>query len=158
MIMKRSDSEIVDYFQERRSEMLRYALSFNSQIDQAEDAVGELMLKMWKNKEKLSDPEYNLRAWMYACVRNTMINHYRRNKKLENTMHTKKATSVLKNIQGEGDIDEVLDFYVSEEGGAENTVCDIPVFVSEIESMIDEMNPRTKKIFKMFLNGWLYRK
>ena len=62
--------------QEHREHLLNYIRARVDDRDAAEDIAQEVLLKMWKNRDRLRDPE-RLLPWMYAITRNAIIDAHR---------------------------------------------------------------------------------
>ncbi len=60
--------------------LLRFAFSFTKSADYAKDLVQETFLKALLNEEKY-DSSTSIKPWLFAILRNTFINDYRRNAK-----------------------------------------------------------------------------
>lgn len=68
-------------------ELLRYAERFLGEDTQAQDAVQEAFLRLWKRKATI-DPGRSVRALLYKAVRNLAFNHKRDTQLHQNLLHT----------------------------------------------------------------------
>lgn len=74
--------------------LVRYARTFDA--DEAEDAVQDALLKLWRRRETL-DPERSVKALLYASVRNQLLNRSRdlaRRDELHGTMTAPSDTAL----------------------------------------------------------------
>lgn len=69
-----------------------YSLTMNQ--DDANDLVQDTFLKALKNKDKF-DPSTNIKAWLYTIMKNTFINQYRRNMKMQRVFEANEKTSTV---------------------------------------------------------------
>jgi RNA polymerase sigma-70 factor (ECF subfamily) len=67
-------------FREHYEALCRFGLGMIGDPDQAEDIVQQAFIKLW-NKRMEMDLSRSVKAYLYASVRNSCINHIRDNKK-----------------------------------------------------------------------------
>lgn len=52
----------------------------NYSRDLAQDLAQEVFLKVWKQRESFDEKKASLKTWIFVIARNTVIDHYRRQK------------------------------------------------------------------------------
>lgn len=62
-----------------KHKLYRYALSIVSEVELAEDIVQEVLMKLWNQREKLSDIK-NIEAWSMTLTRNQSLDKLRKKK------------------------------------------------------------------------------
>src|SRR5690606_10447663 len=77
-----------------------YAIKLTRNTEDANDLVQDTLARAFINKNKYRDGT-NLRAWLYAIMRNTFINNYRRDRKFNNTGNTLKRELFVNNAVGQ---------------------------------------------------------
>lgn len=70
------DAQVTSQFRSLNS----YAFHFTRDVDNSSDLVQDTMLKAFSYYNKFREGT-NLRAWLYTILKNTFINHYRKNVK-----------------------------------------------------------------------------
>jgi RNA polymerase sigma factor (sigma-70 family) len=67
---------------EHASSLNAYALKFTKDTDDAQDLIQDTMLKAIRYFHKF-DPDTNLKAWLFVIMKNTFINNFRKNRKIQ---------------------------------------------------------------------------
>ncbi|MDX1684596.1 MAG: RNA polymerase sigma factor [Saprospiraceae bacterium] len=65
--------------QEVQDPMFRMAMSFTGDVNSAKDIVQEVIIKLWKDKDKLEEIQ-NMKAWSLRITRNLCIDRKRKNR------------------------------------------------------------------------------
>jgi RNA polymerase sigma-70 factor (ECF subfamily) len=119
--------------------LLIYARSLTIDKDKAQDLIQETYLKALIYSDKFTD-NTNFKAWVYTIMKNTFINHYRRNLKTRNAFDGP-ITDFHMNSQKDTCFQSPESMYSSEE------------IIKCINSLEDEY----KVPFNMFIDGFKYR-
>jgi len=122
-----------------QSDLLRFAMGFTSNMDDAKDLLQETYLKAIINQEKFS-PSTNLAAWLYTIMKNTYINDYRRKEKVREKVDSSDhsyASASMKQSEGQSPDDEYS--------------------VNEIRQNIKGLNDELRIPFEMYISGHKYR-
>ena len=77
-----------------KDKLYYYALSLSFDSEGANDLLQETFLKALTYREKYTQ-NTNFKAWMYTIMRNTFINHYRRNVKTKGTFTANASFNTL---------------------------------------------------------------
>ncbi|MBC6999152.1 RNA polymerase sigma-70 factor [Cytophaga sp. FL35] len=78
--LKIGDERAYDLLMERYYILLcGYAYTFTKCHDSAEDIVQGVMVDLWSKRKKIK-PELSLKNYLYKCVYNAFISHYRKKK------------------------------------------------------------------------------
>ena len=107
--------------------------------EDVKDLIHELFLCLWKDRELVAD-RYVLAAYLYSSLRNKIINVITHKKVA--TTYIDSFAKYLSNVSQKG-----TDFLVRHN--------DLQTF---IEKEIENLNPRTKQVFKLSRNSHLTRK
>lgn len=84
---------------ESESVLENFAYSLTHNPDEAKDLVQETFLKALLHKKAYKEGT-NLRAWLFTIMKNTFINNYRRNKKVQSVITKEDSTTWINNISG----------------------------------------------------------
>ena len=82
---------------ESESVLENFAYSLTHNPDEAKDLVQETFLKALLHKKAYKEGT-NLRAWLFTIMKNTFINNYRRNKKVQSVITKEDSTPWINNI------------------------------------------------------------
>lgn len=82
------DSMVSPYHAKLRA----YALGFTNDEDNADDLLQDTLLKAFTYFGKFK-PETNFRAWLFTIMKNTFINNYRRNARVQRVVSTEDEIS-----------------------------------------------------------------
>ena len=86
----------------------RNAIKLTRDLDVAEDLLSETLVKILSSRESFS-PGSNFRAWCCIIMRNTFINHIRRNRRVEELSEEDEAIiPAVSNLDAHIVLDEVL--------------------------------------------------
>ena len=77
----------------------KISYSFTRNKEEREDLVQETFLKALLHKKAYKEGT-NLRAWLFTIMKNTFINNYRRNKKVQSVITKEDSTPWINNISG----------------------------------------------------------
>ena len=81
--MDRLQCEMLEYFKKEiiplKNKLFRYAISFVKDVDEAEDVVQEVFLKMWNKRTELKKVK-NVEAWGMTITRNHSLDVLKRRK------------------------------------------------------------------------------
>lgn len=84
---------------ESESVLENFAYSLTHNPNEAKDLVQETFLKALLHKKAYKEGT-NLRAWLFTIMKNTFINNYRRNKKVQSVITKEDSTPWINNISG----------------------------------------------------------
>ena len=84
---------------ESESVLENFAYSLTHNPDEAKDLVQETFLKALLHTKAYKEGT-NLRAWLFTIMKNTFINNYRRNKKVQSVITKEDSTPWINNISG----------------------------------------------------------
>lgn len=121
---------------EKVLENFAYSLTFNQ--EEAKDLVQETFLKALLHQENYEE-DSNLKAWLLTIMRNTFINNYRRNKKIQTFVSKENTLPYLNNIA----CNNIYD-------------ADTPTQHSQILLFIDKLPMEQKLPFEMLNQGYKY--
>jgi RNA polymerase sigma-70 factor (ECF subfamily) len=117
----------------------KFAMSLTSNRENALDLVQDTYLKAIIHKDKFVDYT-NLKAWVFTIMKNTFINNYRRNAKM-NTM-----------VDGTTDL-----HYVNMPVDKGNNSPESVYAEAEIEKAISSLKDEFRVPFRMYVNGFKYK-
>src|SRR4051812_31551962 len=60
--------------------LVRFAVTFTNDNDNAEEVVSDVMMKLWQKRKTLTDIE-NLPVYLYISTKNTALNYLSRERK-----------------------------------------------------------------------------
>lgn len=92
---KKFENQLVEF----ESVLENFAYSLTHNPDEAKDLVQETFLKALLHKKAYKEGT-NLRAWLFTIMKNTFINNYRRNKKVQSVITKEDSTPWINNISG----------------------------------------------------------
>ncbi|MEZ5146471.1 MAG: RNA polymerase sigma factor [Bacteroidales bacterium] len=116
-----------------------FAYSLTANKEDADDLIQDTFLKAITNKDKF-DPATNLKAWVYTIKKNTFINKYRKDTKV-NTI-----------------IDSTKDlYYLNNSNSADSATPDSDYNHGELVKVIDELQDDHRIPFQMHFQGYKYK-
>jgi RNA polymerase sigma factor (sigma-70 family) len=116
-----------------------FAYSLTSNREDANDLIQDTYLKAIIHKDKF-DPATNLKAWIYTIMKNTFINKYRKDVKV-NTI-----------------IDNTKDlYYLNNSGQSDIVTPDSNYNHSELVRVIDGLEDEHRIPFQMHFQGYKYK-
>jgi len=116
-----------------------FAYSLTANKEDADDLIQDTFLKAITNKDKF-DPSTNLKAWVYTIMKNTFINKYRKETKV-NTI-----------------IDNTKDlYYLNNSNSADAATPDSDYNHGELVKVIDELQDDHRIPFQMHFQGYKYK-
>ncbi|WP_343565817.1 RNA polymerase sigma factor [Sphingobacterium sp.] len=122
-------------FKEKRPTLKYLAAQFTSDPDEREDLVQETMVRSLSSIEKfIKHPK--LMSWLYIIMKNTYINQYTRNKRLENYRNEYISTG-----------------YVNE---TTRNRCENNFVASDIQLALNNLPKDYYNAFALFLEGFKY--
>ena len=77
--------------------LIRYAYSLTLNMEDAKDLVQETFLKAILH-QKAYQKDTNLRAWLFTIMKNSFINNYRKNKRIQSVITKEDSTPWVNNI------------------------------------------------------------
>ena len=116
-----------------------FAYSLTSNREDANDLMQETYLKAITHKDKF-DPSTNLKAWVYTIMKNTFINKYRREMKVNMIIDTTEDLFYLNNSKNSTSVSPESRFSQS-----------------ELEKVIDELQDEHRIPFMMHFQGYKYK-
>lgn len=122
-----------------QDKLLYYAIFLTSDQEKAQDLLQETFLKALKYRDKFI-PNTNFKAWIYTIMKNTFINNYRRNVKINKTFDGSGSDLHLK-FQEDKNYSSSESIYNSK----------------EILKSINDLETEYKVPFNMFLDGYKYK-
>jgi RNA polymerase sigma-70 factor (ECF subfamily) len=116
-----------------------FAYSLTANHEDANDLIQDTYLKAIVHKDKF-DPATNLKAWIYTIMKNTFINKYRKDIKV-NTI-----------------IDNTKDlYYLNNSGQSDIVTPDSKYNHSELVKVIDNLEDEHRIPFQMHFQGYKYK-
>ena len=116
-----------------------FAYSLTSNREDAKDLIQDTYLKAIVHKDKF-DPATNLKAWIYTIMKNTFINKYRKDIKV-NTI-----------------IDSTKDlYYLNNSGQSDIVTPDSKYNQSELERVVSDLSDEHRIPFQMHFQGYKYK-
>lgn len=82
-----------------RSTLLTFTRRFTNDREECSDLVQDTILKALTYRDKFRD-DTNLKGWLFTIMRNTFINHYRKNQRAK-TSHDKSKDLYYLNVEEE---------------------------------------------------------
>jgi RNA polymerase sigma factor (sigma-70 family) len=122
-------------------EKLQYfAYSLTSNQEDANDLIQDTLLKAISNKDKF-DPATNMKAWVYTIMKNTFINKYRKDTKVNMVMDNTRDL-----------------YYLNTSSIAEEVVApDSEYTHGELEKVVSELQDDHRIPFQMHFEGYKYK-
>lgn len=107
--------------------LCKYLLLFTDDFETIEDTVQTVYVKLWEDREKISD-DY-IKTYLFVSARNKILNSIRDQNRRRDLLH---------------------DYFINElaKEQAEDIV-DLNDFVSRVEQSIEDLPPKTKEIFRL---------
>jgi RNA polymerase sigma-70 factor (ECF subfamily) len=116
-----------------------YALSLTSNNEKANDLLQETFLKALTYRNKFT-PNTNFKAWIYTIMKNTFINNYRKQTKVQNTFDL--TNNNLHLTMGKDKVYPAPDSFYSSK---------------EINKSIDTLEDDYRVPFTMYIDGYKYK-
>lgn len=126
---KKWDSIFETIYNQYYKGLCNYAYNFIPDVDEAEEIVQSIILKLWEQKENLEAIQ-SMKSYLYRSVKNTCLN-YIKHQKLENK-YKEKAWTDLKQIET-----EFIDPYHNTE------------LETQINQAINELPERCREVFEL---------
>ncbi len=108
------------------NELCAYIYSLSKNRQQAEDVVQNVMLKIWKNKEKLNI-NTSIKSYLYKSCYYELIDSFKKNKKELNYIEQIKST--------------VLEVFIEEDNDF------VKNQIKKVRDEIDKLPPKCKEVF-----------
>ena len=119
------------------NELCAYIFTLSKDRQQAEDVVQNVMLKIWKNKEKLNITT-SVKSYLYKSCYYELIDTFKKNKK---------ELNYIQQVQK-----ETLDVFIEEDEDFVTTQ------INRVQVEIDKLPPKCKEIFLLNkIQGFKYR-
>ncbi len=119
------------------NELCAYVFTLSKDRQQAEDIVQNVMLKIWKNKEKLNITT-SVKSYLYKSCYYELIDTFKKNKK---------ELNYIQQVQK-----ETLDVFIEEDEDFVTTQ------INRVQVEIDKLPPKCKEIFLLNkIQGFKYR-
>lgn len=119
------------------NELCAYIFTLSKDRQQAEDIVQNVMLKIWKNKEKLNITT-SVKSYLYKSCYYELIDTFKKNKK---------ELNYIQQVQK-----ETLDVFIEEDEDFVTTQ------INRVQVEIDKLPPKCKEIFLLNkIQGFKYR-
>lgn len=122
---------------EQRDALCRYAYLLTTDNNKADDLVQETFYKALKYRNRFQSNS-NLKAWLFTIMKNTFINDYRRQGRINSVIDA-----------------DAHDFVVNNRKSDENPERDLRL--KEVNNMINSLDPAYKVPFLMYENGYKYQ-
>src|SRR5581483_4697500 len=82
------ENEVIALFEEFRTPLLRYSLSFGLAIEDAEEVIQEVFLSLFEHLQR-DKPRHNLRSWLFRVAHNLGLKRrYRVRRELKTSIRT----------------------------------------------------------------------
>jgi RNA polymerase sigma-70 factor (ECF subfamily) len=114
--------------------LIRYITMITRSEELAEELTQEILATVWINRQKI-DPAKNIKGYLFTVARNTITDHYRKQK--------------------------VRESYMNQQSGMEYIThsTDAPMIAKDLErhvvSVVSQMPKQRRKIFELsYKNGW----
>ena len=122
---------------EQRDALCRYAYLLTTDSNKADDLVQETFYKALKYRNRFQSNS-NLKAWLFTIMKNTFINDYRRQGRINSVIDADAHEFVVNNRK-------------SDENPERN------LRLKEVNNMINSLDPAYKVPFLMYENGYKYQ-
>lgn len=122
---------------EQRDALCRYAYLLTTDNNKADDLVQETFYKALKYRNRFQSNS-NLKAWLFTIMKNTFINDYRRQGRINSVIDA-----------------DAHEFVVNNRKSDENPERDLRL--KEVNNMINSLDPAYKVPFLMYENGYKYQ-
>lgn len=122
---------------EQRDALCRYAYLLTTDSNKADDLVQETFYKALKYRNRFQSNS-NLKAWLFTIMKNTFINDYRRQGRINSVIDA-----------------DAHEFVVNNRKSDDNPERDLRL--KEVNNMINSLDPAYKVPFLMYENGYKYQ-
>ena len=122
---------------EQRDALCRYAYLLTTDSNKADDLVQETFYKALKYRNRFQSNS-NLKAWLFTIMKNTFINDYRRQGRINSVIDA-----------------DAHDFVVNNRKSDDNPERNFRL--KEVNTMINSLDPAYKVPFLMYENGYKYQ-
>ncbi len=122
-----------------RANLKYFAFTLTSNPEDANDLLQDTCLKAIVHKDKF-DPETNMKAWVYTIMKNTFINKYRKDMKIN------------KVIDNTNDL-----YYLNHAGNTGAVLPDSNFHNIELERALDKLIDKHRIPFQMHFQGYKYK-
>lgn len=122
---------------EQRDALCRYAYLLTTDNNKADDLVQETFYKALKYRNRFQSNS-NLKAWLFTIMKNTFINDYRRQGRINSVIDA-----------------DAHDFVVNNRKSDDNPERNFRL--KEVNNMINSLDPAYKVPFLMYENGYKYQ-
>jgi RNA polymerase sigma-70 factor (family 1) len=107
--------------------LCKYLLLFTDDFEMIEDVVQAVCVKLWEDREKISD-DY-IKTYLFVSAKNRILNSIRDQKRRRDLLHDYFVNELAKE-----QADDIIDF---------------DEFISRVEQSIEDLPPKTKDIFRL---------
>ncbi len=120
-------------------DLRNFASIYTKRSAEIDDLVQETFYKALTNKDKFRE-NTNFKAWAFTILKNTFINHYRKESRYVTGDHEVKFSSsnLFKNN------------YISE-------ISETDIRLKEIKNKVNQLDKKIKIPFKMYIGGYKYK-
>ena len=122
---------------EQRDALCRYAYLLTTDNNKADDLVQETFYKALKYRNRFQSNS-NLKAWLFTIMKNTFINDYRRQGRINSVIDADAHEFVVNNRKSDDNPERNFR-------------------LKEVNTMINSLDPAYKVPFLMYENGYKYQ-
>ena len=122
---------------EQRDALCRYAYLLTTDNNKADDLVQETFYKALKYRNRFQSNS-NLKAWLFTIMKNTFINDYRRQGRINSVIDADAHEFVVNNRKSDDNPERNFR-------------------LKEVNNMINSLDPAYKVAFLMYENGYKYQ-
>ena len=122
---------------EQRDALCRYAYLLTTDNNKADDLVQETFYKALKYRNRFQSNS-NLKAWLFTIMKNTFINDYRRQGRINSAIDADAHEFVVNNRKSDDNPERNFR-------------------LKEVNNMINSLDPAYKVPFLMYENGYKYQ-
>lgn len=122
---------------EQKDALSRYAHLLTADNNKADDLVQETFYKALKYRNRFQTNS-NLKAWLFTIMKNTFINDYRRQGRVNALFDSDTKTFVLNSRKADSNPERDLR-------------------IKEVNNMIDSLEPALRIPFRMYESGYKYQ-
>ena len=122
---------------EQRDALCRYAYLLTTDSNKADDLVQETFYKALKYRNRFQSNS-NLKAWLFTIMKNTFINDYRRQGRINSVIDADAHEFVVNNRKSDDNPERNFR-------------------LKEVNNMINSLDPAYKVPFLMYENGYKYQ-
>ena len=122
---------------EQRDALCRYAYLLTTDNNKADDLVQETFYKALKYRNRFQSNS-NLKAWLFTIMKNTFINDYRRQGRINSVIDADAHKFVVNNRKSDDNPERNFR-------------------LKEVNNMINSLDPAYKVPFLMYENGYKYQ-